>query len=197
MEKVEDYRDPEVLRRLYWDEGLSVEDIAFRLYVSTTTVRDYMRKNGIPTGRGRKPEADLGYRDKEVLKEYIRQGMTNKDIAKKAGVKPGAILKWLKRYGLQNTNSKPIARYDVGGRMLTVAEMAAESGLTKSNIQSRLQRGWRPEAAMAVPSLEGTKYVRGPLAVKLRKEGKFEYGVYYQGSDRGNSGRNSGRNHGR
>ena len=199
MEKVEDYRDPEVLRRMYWDEGLSVEDIAFQLYVSTTTVRNHMYKNGIPTRHARAYlKANLNYWDKAVLEDCIRQGMSTRAIAKKAGAKPCTILHWLERHGLKNPNSRPIARYDVGGgRMLTIAEMAAESGLTKSNIASRLQRGWKPETIMSVPSLGGTKYVRGPLAVKLRKEGKFEYGTYYQGLDCSDLGGHRGSNNGR
>ena len=198
-EKVEDYRDPEVLRRMYWDERLTLEEMADRLYVSPATVRDHMKKHDIPTRpayayfRGK-----IDYWDKAVLEECIRKGMSNHDIAKASGMHHTTILHWMEKYGLKNTNSKPIARYDVGGgRMLTIAEMAAESGLKKSNIQSRLQRGWRPDVAMAVPSLAGTHYVRGPQAAKLRREGKFEYGVYYQGSDRDHSGRNSGGNNGR
>lgn len=198
MDTLEDYKDPEVLRRLYWDENLSIEEMADRLYVSVPTIRMHMHRNNIPFRPQRRYfRGKIDYRDKAVLEECIRHGMSNRDIAKKADTAESTILHWMRKFDLKNPNSRPIARYDVGGRMLTIAEMAAESGLTKSNIASRLQRGWKPETIMSVPSLGGTKYVRGPLAVKLRKEGKFEYGTYYQGLDCSDLGGHRGSNHGR
>ena len=85
MEKVEDYRDPEVLRRMYWDERLTLEEMADRLYVSPATVRDHMKKHDIPTRpayayfRGK-----IDYWDKAVLEECIRQGSISFLIAQHA-----------------------------------------------------------------------------------------------------------------
>jgi predicted DNA-binding protein YlxM (UPF0122 family) len=42
-----DYRDPDRLRRLYWDEGMSLGKIAEELKVAETTVYRWFRKHGI------------------------------------------------------------------------------------------------------------------------------------------------------
>lgn len=44
--------DTEEIRRLYWDEGLTLRQIADKLYCSDPTVGRYMARNGIPR-RGR------------------------------------------------------------------------------------------------------------------------------------------------
>lgn len=156
MEKVEDYRDPEVLRRMYWDEGLTPEEIGERLFVSEVTVRNWMVKLNIPrTVAGPRFRARINYRDKATMQELIRQGFSNRQIAKKAGVHVGTIEKWKRRLGLAVPgNCQPARRYDVGdGRMLTVLEIARECGLSKSTVDRRLKRGWTLADTMSTPPL--------------------------------------------
>lgn len=156
MEKVEDYRDPEVLRRMYWDEGLTPEEIGERLFVSEVTVRNWMVKLNIPrTVAGPRFRARINYRDKATMQELIRQGFSNRQIAKKAGVHVGTIEKWKRRLGLAVPgNCQPARRYDVGdGRMLTVLEIARECGLSKSAVAERLKRGWTLADTMSTPPL--------------------------------------------
>ena len=85
----EDYRDPEVLRRLYVDEGKSLVEMSALLYANEGTIRHYMKLHGIPTrrqgrrsggssiGSGRKPET------------YVKVGdemLTVKQVAERAGI---------------------------------------------------------------------------------------------------------------
>lgn len=52
----------------------------------------------------------------------------------------------------------PVKRYDVGaGRLLTVAEMAAEVGVSDVAIRNRMERGLSPAAAMRPPMRRGGK----------------------------------------
>lgn len=44
-----EYRNPETLRRLYHEEGLSLPQVGDRLGVSTQTIAGWMKKHGIPT----------------------------------------------------------------------------------------------------------------------------------------------------
>lgn len=153
-EKVEDYQDPEVLRRLYWGEGLTPDQIAERLYVSRGTVQYWMRKTGVPS-KPVKPyfHGRIDYRDREVLEKLIDQGLTLEQIARRAGVKVCAIGRWKRRLGLTARTKDPARRYEVNGRMMTILEMATEAGLTKSTVAGRLKRGWPPADAMSVPVL--------------------------------------------
>ena len=154
MEKVEDYRDPEVLRRMYWDEGLTPVEIGQRLFVSEVTVRNWMVKLNIPrTVAGPRFRARINYRDKATMQELIKQGLSNRQIANKAGVHVGTIEKWKGRLGLAvSNNCQPARRYDVGdGRMLTILEIARECGLSKSTVDGRLKRGWTLADTMNTP----------------------------------------------
>ena len=197
MEKVEDYRDPEVLRRMYWDECMTQEEMAEALYVSRTTIEAHMNLHGIKRrGVGPRRNNPIKYWDRDVLAGYLSKGWTAKDIGQAAGRNPDTVRVYLRKYGLW-TRCDRTRKYDVGGRMLTIDQMAKESGLRRGAITGRLQRGWTPAAAMSVPSLKNKKWIRGPLASKLRKEGKFEYGTYYQSLDHSDLGGHRGGNHGR
>ena len=44
---VEDYRDPDVLRRLYYDEGLTLYEMSKRLYVCNSTLCKWFHKHGL------------------------------------------------------------------------------------------------------------------------------------------------------
>ena len=156
MEKVEDYRDPEVLRRMYWDEGLTPAEIGERLFVSETTVRNWIVKLNIPRHVARpRFRGRINYRDKATMESLIKPGFSNRQIANKAGVHVGTIEKWKGRLGLAvSNNCRPARRYDVGnGRMLTVLEIARECGLSKSTVAERLRRGWTLADTMSTPPL--------------------------------------------
>ena len=156
MEKVEDYRDPEVLRRMYWDEGLTPTEIGERLFVNEVTVRNWMVKLNIPRHvAGPRFRGRINYRDRATMESLIKQGFSNRQIAYKAGVHVGTIEKWKGRLGLAvSNNCQPARRYDVGdGRMLTVLEIARECGLSKSTVAERLKRGWTLADTMSTPPL--------------------------------------------
>lgn len=156
MEKVEDYRNPEVLRRMYWDEGLTPTEIGERLFVSEATVRNWMVKLNIPRHvAGPRFRGRINYRDRATMESLIKQGFSNRQTANKAGVHVGTIEKWKGRLGLAvSNNCQPARRYDVGGgRMLTVLEIARECGLSKSTVAERLKRGWTLADTMSTPPL--------------------------------------------
>lgn len=158
-EKVEDYRDPEVLRRMYWDEGLSAAEIAERLYVAPPTVLDGMKRAGIPR-RPKKPyrRSKVNYWDKAVVQGFIDKGMDNRQIARKAGVRTETIYKWVKRHGLTNQNvaQRGAPRsFDVGGRMMTSDEICAIAGICKTTLFDRARRGWKGEELLIPAERQG------------------------------------------
>ena len=81
---MDDYRDPEVLRRLYVDEGKTLAEMSALLYANEGTIRHYMKLHGIQArkqgprpGSGRKPETFVKVGD-EML--------TVKQVAERAGI---------------------------------------------------------------------------------------------------------------
>ena len=179
MEKVEDYRDPKVLRRMYWDEGKSAEEMADLLYCSTTTVLKQMRDAGIP----RRPciayfRGKIDYRNKYILQGMVDQGLSTKEIAKKCEISPGIITRWKRRLGIKPnlymvTESRG-ERFKVRGKMMTVRQIAEIAGVNASTIRGRISRGWKPED-LTKPSQWGTDFVRGRQATNLKKQaGRFK-----------------------
>ena len=78
---IEDYRDPEVLRRMYWDENLTHIQMAMRLMVSPATVQHWMVRHGIPC-RGDFP------RPRTV--RIGDESLTCREIAERTGISPSA-----------------------------------------------------------------------------------------------------------
>jgi hypothetical protein len=50
-----------------------------------------------------------------------------------------------------------IAKFRVGGKMLTYRQMSEASGIRENTIRSRIERGWTPRDAMTIPALPGQK----------------------------------------
>lgn len=50
-----------------------------------------------------------------------------------------------------------IQKFKVGRKMMTLRQMAEESGLEESTIRSRLSRGWSAKDAMMIPAQLGQK----------------------------------------
>ncbi|WP_136602212.1 homing endonuclease associated repeat-containing protein [Salinigranum halophilum] len=49
------YKDPEVLERLYWDEGMTLEELGEKFAVHHTTVQQSMKRLGVPRDQSRRP----------------------------------------------------------------------------------------------------------------------------------------------
>jgi transposase len=90
----ESYKDEETLRRLYYDEGLTLAEVGERLGCSDRTVSYWMEKYN--TGPASKPKP---YQDKEKLERlYHDEKMSTNEIADEWGVGESTILRWLKRH---------------------------------------------------------------------------------------------------
>lgn len=90
---MEDYRSKEVIKRLYVDERLTIDEIAKRLYIVPQTVRYYMKKHGIKS-RGHdekvfnvggrmmtyKQMAEVSGLSVTLLKSRVRRGWTVEEL---------------------------------------------------------------------------------------------------------------------
>jgi predicted transcriptional regulator len=90
------------LKELYEDEGLSTIKLSQKLGVSTTTVRNELRRRNIPL-RTRKEAADnraVAIGDiPRMVDRYMQEGATSTQLAEEMGAAPQTILKRLKEGG--------------------------------------------------------------------------------------------------
>lgn len=82
---MEDYKDKEVLRRMYCDEGMTMCDIARKLYCSPSTIKRWLGIHGIPRRGLGGARRNSGMKFKVYVRVY-GETLTIKELAKRAGV---------------------------------------------------------------------------------------------------------------
>jgi len=89
------YTDPETLRRMRVEDGLSLGEMADEFGVSKTTIHRHAERHGID-----KPSKP--YRDADTLRRlYWEEGKSSREIAAKFDVSKPTILKALRDFGIQ------------------------------------------------------------------------------------------------
>jgi predicted DNA-binding protein YlxM (UPF0122 family) len=101
--------DKEVLEEMYWNQGLSITEIASRVKSNPATVRYWMKKHEIPRRQRdeafRKAVMRLSYNVKSVDKEtlshlYLDLGLSIEAIAKNLHCSRSKVSDWIRKYGL-------------------------------------------------------------------------------------------------
>ncbi len=108
------YRDEEWLREKYWEDGLSISDIAEECDALESTIWKWMRRFNIERREGNSAhiDEDAKHRDEEWLrKKYCDEYMSVPRIAEVCEVDADTIYKWMKRFGIE--------RRDGGGVPMT------------------------------------------------------------------------------
>lgn len=103
---MKEYQNPDVLRKLYWEGGLSLNQIAKKFGVNSTLILHHMKRQDIKRDSpyGRKLDTD-----KETLENlYWKEKLSLGKIAKIFSVNPGTILYNMKRFGIPREKRKPI-----------------------------------------------------------------------------------------
>ena len=92
------------LRRMYEDEGLSINGIADEAGVDYRVIYDQMLKHGIDRRESFGPSSDDSdgkHRDEEWLRaRYHGEGLSLKAVAERAGVHFTTISRWMDRLGI-------------------------------------------------------------------------------------------------
>jgi DNA-binding XRE family transcriptional regulator len=105
------YQDPEALRELYWEWGMTQAEIAEKLNCSMASVSHYLRQHNIKS-----PRVGNQWHDKEKLKEmYWDKGMTQQEIADEFGCSRKAIRTAFGCYDIETRDKKEVHRN--AGRM--------------------------------------------------------------------------------
>lgn len=113
------YQDQSWLREKYWEEGMSLSEMAELCDVTPPTIRNWMEEYDIERRSSRKPQAgdpEPKHRDEEWLREkYVEEGKSQAEIADLCDVSQPTIGKWLREYGFDTGscgNSKLDERLD-------------------------------------------------------------------------------------
>jgi len=89
--------NPSWLRKQYWENGLSWQEIADALSVSYGTVQNAMNRHGIESHS----QGDDRLKDADWLKQqYSESGKTGYEIAQQLGVSYNTVYEWLEKHGI-------------------------------------------------------------------------------------------------
>lgn len=121
------------LRALYWDEHLSVRQIAKRLNICASTLQKSMVKNNI--SRRETTKRVLRKPTKKILEKfYFDHSLPLKDVIKKFDVSYCTFFKWLKEYDIPRNRRAKLEKHAFSG---SPAEKAYLQGLAFGDIHVR------------------------------------------------------------
>lgn len=106
---MKEYQNPETLRKLYWEEGLSLNQIARKLGVNSTLILHHMKRHNIERNSPHGKKLNV---DKETLENlYWKERLSLNKIAKLFGVVGGTILYNMKSwYSQRKENPSTITK---------------------------------------------------------------------------------------
>jgi transposase-like protein len=82
---------------MYFDDGMTQQEIADELDCSVYTISNWFDKHGIETGYN-----NGDWTDKEVLKElYCKREMGVKGVAEELGCSKPTVLRWMEKFGIK------------------------------------------------------------------------------------------------
>jgi len=141
------YRDEQILRRLYFDEGLSVGDIAKACDCDDTTVYRWMGKFGIDT------DSNKPYRNEDTLRNlYHEKRLSLAEVAKECDCTVSTIVRWMDKFGIgrRNRSESHISdkrlldeewlREKYHGEMMSITDISELLGLSRMPVYRALER---------------------------------------------------------
>ena len=140
----------EELRRLYFEERLSLSQTAARVGMTSQGVAGRLHKAGFMLREGNRAKAPTV----ELARLYFEEGLTLTEVAERVGMTEPSVGERLRRYGYKmrpgsrqpRTSTSELARlyFDEG---LSLAKVGARVGLTRKSVSTRLRHaGYRLRA---------------------------------------------------
>ena len=126
----EPYKDEETLRELYWDEGLSIGEVAERFGCARSTVHKYMEEYGIE----RRQLKRIDIPGKELRELYVEKELSIQEIADKKECGWDAIRKRLREHGIEVTGGKE--RVEIPEQKLR--ELYVERGMSANKVADEI-----------------------------------------------------------
>lgn len=138
------YHDPETLRRLYHDEGMTQGEIADRFGVKSNTISEWMSRHGITT----RPHQDAPHKDAAVLRFlHHDQGLTLKQMGEQLGRHSETVRNWMEKHDIQRQSANR-EQYDIPetelrrmyeDEKMSAKECASEFGCSMGTVLRRLR----------------------------------------------------------
>ena len=102
------YKNEEELRRLYWEEEMSMAEIGEHFGISHVTVKYWMVKHGIDRREPTDPPhpndhevSEKRYEDRELMRRlYIDEQLSQEDIARRLDCCTNTVRRWLRRHDI-------------------------------------------------------------------------------------------------
>lgn len=102
---------PEIARRMYCDEGLSIREMSQRTGMKVGSLHRWMERQGIPIRdraeanalsytSGRRPTNVAAAGPEEIRRLYWDEGLSTRAIAKRLHVNPASVSSYMQRHGI-------------------------------------------------------------------------------------------------
>ena len=98
-----DHTDEDVLRELYWDKELTIQEIAGKSSVTNNAILYQMKKNNIERRDSpQKKNKNAKWRDKSLLRDlYWNEGLSIQEIADKVDTNSSDVWKQMEKNGIE------------------------------------------------------------------------------------------------
>lgn len=106
------HTDPETLRRLYHDEGLTLAEIGERFDRDRATIGHHFEKHGIERrGIGGGPK-DAAYKDAETLRRlHWDEGLSTVEMGERLGKDRSTLEYWFEKHGIETRSRGEALRH--------------------------------------------------------------------------------------
>jgi len=177
--------NPELLRQMYHDEGMSLSDIAEHSKYARRTVQRRMKKHGIERRHQEKYE-ELRNAEK-MYKWYVESGMSTTEIANKLGCNSGTVYQNLKSHGIEmrdkieyaELHDKEWLKERYKDERMSTSEIAEEVGCNPTTVLDALNKFGIKTRPAKTPSGErhprwegGVRFTRGSDWLESREKAK-------------------------
>jgi len=139
MEANAPWRDEELLRQKYVDDGLSTRDLEAEWDCCRSTITNWLDKYGIETPSN--PD-NAPWQDKETLEKlYIDEGLTCPEIGDRFGVSGSTVDEWRRRLGVTRLYKREQwLDKKFNGEGLTIREIAEEADCARKTAAEWLDK---------------------------------------------------------
>lgn len=97
------YKNPQTLKELYWDDGMTMEELANKFGVSHGTIQYWLNKHNIEKRDTGGYDKNKDYKNKSWLKgEYLEKEKSAIEIAKECDVSKSTIQHHLKKFDIES-----------------------------------------------------------------------------------------------
>lgn len=164
------YKNKDVLTKLYWIEDKTIEEIGDLFDVSRSTISYWMGKFAVPVANG--DYENQVYHDENLLRElYHEESLSAQKIANRAGVSKNTIYNWLEEHDIERrtpTWEKPPSYHETTGGYKAIKTQHGDEQywLSVHRLTAVAEHGYDEVVDRHVHHLNGHKFDNRPENLK-------------------------------